>query len=374
MEKLFDDKERNTLRYSKHREKPYSFYDETAMPQFVTVREMLNEWFSRYPASHMHSLKRDFQSQFDAAFFELFIHELFIQQGFVLTPHPDVPNSSKNPDFLAQKGGCEIYLEAKVATDKSNEERTLENKRNAIYDELQQLKSPDYWIDIRAMVFKSNNQAKLSKIKVVIQKWLNETHLHSKVIYNDSDYFGEQFFTYKDDDITLSLSLFPSSIEKDHPIASYLGGSYSGGCEQALTNAIREKATRYGNLDKPYIVCINLPGIRQPYSDEIYNTLFGRLGVMDGNFKGETAPYSPEVNGLLKNSIGPVFKQASAFFITRVFPSNLHVADHWLIEHPHANSKLNFEDVSLTFSKQNSFGVETVNKKSINQIVFSSNP
>jgi len=370
MEKLFDEKERTTQRYSSNLENAYKFYDQTAKPEFIEVREMLNEWFLRYPDSAKYSLKRDFQSQFDAAFFELFIHELFFQQGFVLTPHPVVPNSSKNPDFLAKKGKVEMYLEAKVATDKSNEERTLENRQGAIYDELQKLESPDYWIDIKEIIFTSNKQAKLSKIKVVIQKWLDESHAKSEITYNDCDDFGEEFYTYKDDDIKISLTLFPSSIEKDHPIASYLGSSYTGGCEQALSNAIREKSAKYGNLDRPYIVCINLTGDRHPYQDEIYNTLFGLRRLLGENYMGESASQSPEMDGVLMNSMGPTFRQVSAFFITRVFASNLHVANHWLIEHPNAKLRLSFDHLDLTSNRLSPTEIKTVSKKSIKQVLF----
>ncbi|MDQ6477649.1 hypothetical protein [Dyadobacter sp. LHD-138] len=351
MEKLFDDKERTENRYARHLEKSYNFYDSTAKPEFVAVREMLNDWFSRYPETDKRQLKGDFRTQFESAFFELFIHELFFRQGFTLTPHPTVLNSSKNPDFLAKKGNIEIYLEAKVATDKTNDERTLENKLGAIYDNLQNLSSPDYWIDIQEITFKSNKQVKLSRMKTQIQTWLAECHSKQQPMYNDYNDFGRECFSYNDDSVTISLSLFPSTIEKDHPIASYLGGSYSGGCEEALIGAIKEKGARYGHLDKPYIVCINLPGLRYPRTDEIYNTLFGQRRLLSNSNIFDPAPISTEMDGILKNATGLRFTQVSAFFITRVFESNLHAADHWLVEHTEAKNKMDLRKLSIYSEK-----------------------
>ncbi|WP_461139606.1 hypothetical protein, partial [Spirosoma pomorum] len=102
MEKLFDDKPRSNTEYAKHQHNSYEFYDNTAKDKFVEVREMLNDWFSRYPDSDKQSLKKNFKKvDFDSAFFELFIHELFLNQGFEITTHPTVPDSTKTPDFLA---------------------------------------------------------------------------------------------------------------------------------------------------------------------------------------------------------------------------------------------------------------------------------
>lgn len=326
---------------------------------------MLDEWFSRYPDTDKRQLKGDFRSQFESAFFELFIHELFFQQGFTLSVHPSVPNSTKNPDFLAKKGDMEIYLEAKVATDKSNEERTFENKVGAIYDELEKLISPDYWIDIVAICFKTNRQVKLSKMRSQIQTWLNECHSKQSPIYNDYHEYSEECYSYNDSEVKVFLRLFPSTIEKDHPIASYLGGTYSGGCEEALIDAVKTKGSKYGQLDKPYIVCINLPGLRHPRTDEIHDTLFGKCRLISDLYPYDSVPFSTEMDGILKNRAGPAFTQISAFFITRVFESNLHVADHWLIEHPDAKNKIDLEKLDLAYHSESS--VKT--KKSITEIL-----
>ena len=371
MEKSFDDKLRNDNRYSRHLEKSYDFYDASAKPKFVAVREMLNDWFSRYPETAKRQLKRDFHShQFDSAFFELFIHELFYQQGFSLTPHPTVPNSTKNPDFLARKGDFEIYLEAKVATDKSNDQRTLENKLGAIYDELQKLSSSNYLIEIEDIVFKSDKQAKLSKFRNFFQKWLDECHAAQHPQYNDYDEHGNACFSYDDDDIKISLRAYAGIIMDGHPILNYLGGSYCGGCEEALTGAIRDKGARYGQLNKPYIVCINMTGIRDPRINEIYNTLFGLRRQLTDTYSYQNAPFSIEMDGVLKNSRGPIFTQVSAFFITRVFTSNLNVAEHWLIEHPSASNKINFEKLNLTYHCESGGKL----KKSINEIFHPDTP
>lgn len=250
MGKLFDDKVRNNLEYAPHKKySTFEFYDNSAIEEFVTARDKLNCWFSNYPDIEKKQLRREFQSNFDSAFFELFIHELFIRLGFTLTVHPTVLSSTNKPDFLAKKGEVEIYLEARLATDESNEDRSLKSKRELIYDTINQLICPNYWISIEEIDFLSNNQAKLNKIKKFLQYEINQRELQWGVTIS-GDYYRreENYISYIDENIKIVVSLFPCSIERSRPIGSYLGGSFMGGCEESIRSAIKDKAYKYGNL------------------------------------------------------------------------------------------------------------------------------
>lgn len=49
MEKLFEDKDRSNLKYANYQHNSYEFYDNSAISDFISVRERLNDWFNRYP-------------------------------------------------------------------------------------------------------------------------------------------------------------------------------------------------------------------------------------------------------------------------------------------------------------------------------------
>lgn len=351
MEKLFNDKIRVNLEYAHHQQDTYEFYDNSAIEEFATVRNKLNHWFSKYPDGAKKQLKRDFQSNFDSAFFELFVHELFTEQGFCLTPHPTVPNSNKNPDFLAKKGELEIYLEAKVATDESNEERALKAKQNIIYDAINQINCPDYWISIREISFLSNKQAKLSKIRQSLEENINK--YGALLVTGREDTYSERqekYITYADENIEVAISLWPCSIIKSRPIGSYLGGSYMGGCEGSIRSAIKAKGYRYGNLDKPYIVCINSLSHKHTRTEDVYDALFGCQRVKsfeDLNHPNQELKGSND--GIFDESSEHSYSSVSGVFVTRVFPSNIHVANHWLVKHPFSNNEFDFNNLSLSF-------------------------
>lgn len=370
---LFNAKERTNAEYALHQHDSYEFYDNSAKNEFIVVREMLNDWFSRYPDNHKWSLKRDFQSDFDSAFFELFIHELFFKQGFLLTPHPTVPDSTNHPDFLAKKGDIEIYLEAKVAFDESKEEKALKTKHNIIYDAINQVSCPGYGINIESIDFLSKNQAKLGSIKSFFQKNIDENAaiyaLPKRYNYQDK---LDRFLTYEDKDICISVSLHPTHIKLTRPIISYLGGTFMGGSDGSLKDAIKTKATHYGIPDKPYIICINSLSIKHTSTEDVYNALFGngrRFSGDDLNRKNQD--FSVGENGILHNSIKALFTRVSGVFITRVFTSNTHVADHWLVEHPFTNNDLNFNNLDLSYIHVENNQLKEVKKKAIGEIILS---
>lgn len=371
MEKLFDDKIRSNLEYAQHQQDTYDFYDGSALEEFVLIRDRLNDWFSKYPIDAKKQLKRDFQSNFDSAFFELFIHELFIRQGFILTSHPTVPNSTKNPDFLVKKGSLEIYLEAKVATDESNEERAMKARQNVIYDTINQINCPNYWISIREINFLSNKQAKLSRIKQSLEDDINK--YGELLVTGKEDTYSERrekYITYTDENIEIAISLWPCSIEKSRPIGSYLGGSYMGGCEESIRNAMKAKGYRYGNLDRPYIVCINSLSHKHTHTEDVYDALFGRQRVkLFTDLNNPNQEFKTSDDGIFYESAKRSYSSVSGVFVTRVFPSNLHVANHWLVKHPFSNNEFDFNKLDLSYIHVIGNSIEEITKLAISDIM-----
>ncbi len=117
MTQLFEDKERTVYIRAWDIENRYVRYDSCSSELSSQIRDTLNDWYKYYPDTEKSELKKRLQTSFSSAFYELFLHELFRRQGFVLEPHPILPNTTKRPDFLVCGHGLEFYLEAKESTD-----------------------------------------------------------------------------------------------------------------------------------------------------------------------------------------------------------------------------------------------------------------
>ena len=161
---LFENKERTDDKPANHLDNTYDFYDRSSSKRAAQVRDILNFWFHKYPESEKVELKRRLQTSFSSPFFELFLHEFFRRQGFTLEPHPILPETSKRPDFLVCGHGLEFYLEAKESTDKSEREKSIENRTNYLYDQINKTNTPNFYFRINELQLKSSNQPSGKKL------------------------------------------------------------------------------------------------------------------------------------------------------------------------------------------------------------------
>lgn len=163
MTELYDEKMRVDLDPSNHYENTFDYYDRSARKDVSNVRRILNKWFLTYPVSEQSELKSRFKKTFSSAFYELFIYQLFSHQGIDIEVHPEIPNSNKRPDFLLKKGNVEFYMEAKEARNKSAGEEAIEKRINQVYDSLNKIKSPNFYLKINELLLKSNKQTSTKK-------------------------------------------------------------------------------------------------------------------------------------------------------------------------------------------------------------------
>lgn len=354
MLKLFEDKERNNLEYAKNHHNTYIFYDESGLREMSGVRNILNEWFDSYPSSEKIELKRRFKKEFDSAFYELFLHELFLKQGFKLQVHPMLPDTTKRPDFLVSKGDFEFYLEAKVATDISNEEQSKKNKCNTVYDGLNKINSPNFWLmPEEEIIFKSNRQPSLKKAIKDIEKQLELFDVDEVTsAFESSNYLILPKIMYEDSDLEIFFSIVPKPLNKrnelnSRPIASKPIFSFLGGSEESIKSAIKEKVSRYGNVDKPYIIAINSLSIKGTDNHDVYNALLGYGNLPFNQSMNRKA--IKENDGMFIGFNGWHNTRVSAVLITTIYPSNLNCVYHWLVKHPMAKNELDLKKLDLSF-------------------------
>ena len=376
MTTLFEHKERTDDKPANHLDNTFDFYDRSSSKQVAQVRDTLNVWFDNYPESEKAELKKRFQTSFSSPFFELFLHEFFRRQGFTLEPHPIIPGTTKRPDFLVHGHELEFYLEAKESTDKSESEKSVENRINLLYDQINKTNTPNFFFRINELLLKSNNQPSGKKIINYIESQLPQfdpdevaKSLHQTGLEN------LETITYEDNDLKLVISLIPKSPnargkEGLRPIGIYPFDSYWGGAETSIKTSIEKKATRYGELDKPYLICINSTSEKGDGGYDMMNALFGSLQVtFSTNLEKRDERLTRAKDGVFLNSQGAKFTRVSAIFITNVNSANLHVANHWLVRHPFASRELTFDPFDLTKVVVENHQIKTIDGKSIKEVM-----
>lgn len=152
---LFDDIKREYEGPILHAEPMFVYLNRSARSKAVRIRATLEGWFSHYPEGDTKTdLEGRFRSgddsQYRSSFFELLLHELLLQLNCSVEPHPQVDGTTNRPDFLVTPtSGSPFYLEAAVVSDESDEEAAARARLNTIYDVLDRLDSPDFFIGLQ---------------------------------------------------------------------------------------------------------------------------------------------------------------------------------------------------------------------------------
>lgn len=378
MKSLFENKIRTDTKPAKHVDNTFDFYDRSCSPKINAVRNLLNNWFDKYPEDEKDELRLRFKNEFDETLYELFLHELFLKQGFKLCVHPTVPNTSKRPDFLVSKNGTEFYLEAKVAKDKSSHEKSIENKIGSLYDSLNKINSPNFFLRILDLQFKSTKQPNSKKAIAYIEKELSKFDPDEIIKLIPIDTFsidGLPKIEYQDDDFKILLSIIPKSSQGRGqawilPIGIYPNISFIGGSAESIKSSFEKKALRYGDIDKPYIICINSSSDKWTSDYDAFNALFGSLQVTwssDPNNQDERLERAKD--GIFLGKDGPQYTRVSGALITRFNIGSLYETEYWFAKHPFAKRELDFHNFDLSYISIVKNKIEIVSKKIIGDIL-----
>ena len=281
---LFPPVDRHDLRPAPYGEGHYSYLQRTARSDFAHVREVLEEWFSRYPRAHRNELRRRFESgddrNFRSAFFELYLHELLLVLGCHLLVHPRTSSSrSTTPDFLVTtRGGLEFYLEATEASEKTETELAGEARVNQVYDVVNRLECRDFFIGVEHHGL-PDTPPPAGKIRSFLERKvadLDLKELRAEMSSSGLGLRGLPRWPFKWENWEVKFFPVPKSHTAvdsgmDQPLGLFfprMGRRTNP--QDPLRKKLQMKRSRYGKLDKPLMIAING-----------FDLLLGRSVVLD---------------------------------------------------------------------------------------------
>ena len=231
-------------------------------------------WFERYPSYAKESLSQI--TWLDGAWFQLLIYELLVQLGCKVDV-VDIDNTEMTPDFLVSRGGRNCYVEVTTVNPGDNPSVADRNLEDALC-KLNSLISSDFQI---RLIVEGKISRTLSKKELTntFGKLVSE---HDPVMVREQiDLMGEYGAPYteiKDKGWVLRGELRPIPPEGKHRTSPGLivdvGGSYTGDASRNVQKAVSAKAKKYGCLDAPLIVAVNVLDPRFDREAEMA-TLFG---------------------------------------------------------------------------------------------------
>lgn len=345
---LFADIQRTDSSPKRATESDFAFLERSAWSPIGVVRGMMEACLANYPAGEVKELIDRIQCgdarHFASASFELFIHEYLLRLGMRLTPHPELPNgSTKRPDFLVQcPDGQKLYLEAVCASDDSARDSAAEARKAVALQVLDGEHDPNFMVSIDSDG-DPPTQPSGRRLATEVLTWLNT--LDPDALLNLSATGGLEALPelhWQHEEWHVRIRPIPVNVEargKQRRLigARGFGASWIDGWSP-IRDAVTSKARRYGELDLPLVVAVNVDTFNLDPIDEA-QALFGQEQFVFSRTNPDQDPRMERApNGAWRGPAGPRGKRASgAWLFNNLSPYTLARRRHTLYVNPAAN-------------------------------------
>lgn len=336
---LFDAVDRSGTEPAAYAEPMFRYWNRSARRDIDRVRLELEQWFSRYPSEHASDLRSRFRSMNDAqhrgAFFELFLFELFSRLGYRIEVHPALPGTSKRPEFkLTDEQDRHTYVEARVVTDESDEDAGARMRLNDLYDALDGVESPDFWIAIEPTGV-PKTQLSSKHLKSFLRSEIDRVDYDSALTtYLKTGFTDLRRSQFEFDGGKLTIFLIPKGDARGDPDIRPLGLRFDPphfvDSVGPIRRALLEKAKKYGSPDAPFIIAVNALG-ESVDEEDFVEALFGSVEYLIRNMQAHPVR-SP--NGLWTDSKGQYTRVSAVVMFTKLHPHNFPSKNAILFHHP----------------------------------------
>ncbi|WP_343658004.1 hypothetical protein [Chryseobacterium sp.] len=355
----------------------YTYYSGSSRQEIIDAKVKMEEWFSMYPHTEKNDLRNNFKNDFQAGFFELFLYTLFTKMGYKIIIHPDVPGSTKKPDFLVCGFGTEFYLEAKVSFHESANERLQEKMLGSLYKVLDEAAVPNFCIYLRTIRIKSGKQPKSNIIRAAVENTINSYNVDELwESMNNGKVSQPPVHIFEDDDVFIEYGPIPLTIEGRGREGRRAIGIYGGDAKilhnvESLRSAFKVKAGRYGPLDKPYMIAVNAIDMLALNKDDMMDCLMGTTCIIP-DFIRENEPvqqfrgHDGFFTGIEDRGQNT---RVSAAFVTKVNPGSWKDAEYWIFENEKASSPIDLRKSELITRFIENNIIYRTNGKSFGEII-----
>lgn len=282
---LFDDLQRTDRSPARETEGRFAFLNRIAGPVFDRIRALLEDWLAAYPDNGKVDMRNRLRSADDrtfiGAFWELHQAEALRRAGFRLTFHPDLPGTDRHPDFLAEGPDESFYLETTIAS-MSDLDRAARRRRGAILDAVNDILSPDFFLGVEVDT-EGPRDPSTKRLRRDLTSWMEVLDPDALLAIGDLETIrAHHSMAWQQDGWSLSFYPIPKSpAHRGKPGRAIGVYPAEGGwidTRGPLRRAIREKAGRYGQLDRPFVVAVL---VESAFIDDkdLLNALFGGIAV-----------------------------------------------------------------------------------------------
>jgi len=261
----------------------YDWLLRSELPEAENIRNILNDWFRRYPPRRQNELQNRFKGKrsngFDAVFFELFLHELLLRLGYKICVEP--PVSSGRPDFCAfRELKPRFYLEGTVLCAAADDEGQSKQVRRIVEFVNQNISSKFFGVSMR-IIRKTHSDPSLKKLKSDLSSWLNALVVNGRPTITADRECAYQYYEWTQDDWRI---MFKAFLEDKTPAEGIVGlfcdasDAASYGFSSSTDHFERkiDEKKKYRRLGLPYIIAANMSDFGKRCEMGVHDSLSDR--------------------------------------------------------------------------------------------------
>ncbi len=343
--RIFDDIPRDYDGPAAFAEPQFMYYNRSARPYVVRLREQLEEWFAAYPPDHQAALRRRLRSTFDEGFLELVIFALLRGLGYSVEVHPTTSGTIRQPDYLAvtHSGVPEVYVECTVIHDSSDAETARRGVIYQVFDAINAFVHPDFIFGVTSVTGNPTGRPAQKRVHHHLRELVRDLDpdaTSSRIEESAGRWSPRQ--TFREAGMNVQVFAIPKRREvRGKPgVRSLAMGpvevAWGGGRVASLLTSLKRKAGRYGKLPGPYVIAANAASKWGIDNLAVTEALFGREGpvFMPGS---RNVAFVPSGDGLLVHGGHAVNTRVSAILVFYgLAPSNVGSCQYRLFHNPWA--------------------------------------
>lgn len=280
---IFDSIPRDDVDPKRYCEPLFAFMNRCGWTEAATIRTTLEKWYSEIPPPNQKDLRNRFRSgddfNYNSAFFELVLYAMLNTFGSPVDMHPASPTGKKRPDFLIRERRP-FFLEAAVVSDESAQEHAAKQRMNTVYDAINKLQSPDFFIGLELHGAPATPPSSRSLRRFLEDKLSDLDYVAVRTALEASGSLDcMPHWRYSHEGWSIDFFPIPKSpaargSADARPVGALIEeGKWRDGCK-GLRETLSKKAGRYGQLDIPYIIAVN--AIDHADDIDVRDALFGQ--------------------------------------------------------------------------------------------------
>ncbi|NTW38406.1 MAG: hypothetical protein HGA44_00725, partial [Cellulomonadaceae bacterium] len=261
---IFDTGPRSRSSPGLYREPSFDFLNRVAGDFWDHPRRLVQEWADRISddgdyAELRARMRSHSDHAFNSAFLELYLHETFAAAGWSVTIHPRVAGTSRRPDFLVERDGVRVYVEA-ILPGRAPAKEAATNRRNVLLDTIDAVGDPNFFLCLDELK-DGGTPPSGAPLRRELQHWL-------KALDPDAypDFGNTPSYTWRKDGWSATFRAIPKaphargSVGDGHRSIGILADGEAAIVDDAPTirAALAEKHHAYGDLGAPFVIAVGL--------------------------------------------------------------------------------------------------------------------